>query len=503
MGLHDFNLPDVIERNAQLYKDKTAFIDGDRRVTHGEYANRVGRLARGLSRVGIRAGDRIAVLAHNCLEYVDIYGAAACIGAIVVPLNWRLGSGEIAHAIENTTPKLLIAATGFLPALQEQIHRFAFVERSYCLGAASASFAQLGDLMAGENQAELVKHPDGDCGFVIIHTASVDGKARGALLSQGGLVAANLQFAASWNLGPCDVLLGVLPLFHALGLGLLLAVQQAGGTTVLMAKFEAAQTLEIIRSEAVTVMAEFPPMLSTLLEQPGAREQLASLRHVTGLDTAQTIDRFEAEFPLAKFWVVYGQTEVSGPVSFSPYRERPGSAGRPTMLNRVVIVDDADRPVQSGTMGEIVVRGPMVFLGYWNCEEENAFISRGDWHHTGDIGRIDSDGYLWYGGRSPAKELIKPGGENVYPVEVEKILLEHPSIAQAVVFGVPDPQWGEAIKAVCVCKPGQTAEPQELIDFVGGRIARFKRPKHVVFVESLPRNDQGLIDRASVKRSFA
>ena len=153
-----------------------------------------------------------------------------------------------------------------------------------------------------------------------------------------------------------------------------------------------------------------------------------------------------------------------------------------------------------GRTGEIVVRGPMVFKGYWNCDADNTFTFRNNWHHTGDMGRFDEDGYLWYAGRSPAKELIKPGGENVYPAEVERAILEHAAIAEVVVLGVADAHWGEAVKAVCVCKPGERVSAQDLIEFVGQRIARFKKPKHVAFVAQLPRTASGVVDRQAVKQ---
>jgi long-chain acyl-CoA synthetase len=334
-----------------------------------------------------------------------------------------------------------------------------------------------------------------------MHTAAVGGLPRGALLSHNGLMAAGMQLIAHWRLGPDDVNLGMLPMFHVSGLGLFMAVLQAGGATVLSARFDPAAAVEQIQAHRVTVFAEFAPMLGQILDQAGSRgADLASLRAISGLDTPDTLARFHAHCPGADFWAGYGQTEVSGMATLAPARERPGSAGRPTLLCEVGVVDDADQPLPVGGTGEIVVRGPMVFLGYWQLEEDSRQAARGGWHHTGDMGRFDPDGYLWYAGRSPAKELIKPGGENVYPAEVEKVILEHPAIAEVVVIGVADPQWGEAIKAVCACRPGATApSPAELIEFVGARIARFKKPKHVVFVDQLPRTNAGLPDRPRVR----
>jgi len=165
-------------------------------------------------------------------------------------------------------------------------------------------------------------------------------------------------------------------------------------------------------------------------------------------------------------------------------------------------VDDYDNEVETGQVGEIVVRGPMVFKGYWNLPEETEYTLREGWHHTGDQGRFDEDGFLWYAGRKAEKELIKPGGENVYPAEVEKVILEHSAVEKTVVFGVPDPKWKEAIKAVCQLKEGQSLEPQELIDFVGERIARFKKPQHVEFIKDFPLLEDGPPDRAKIKELY-
>ena len=168
-------------------------------------------------------------------------------------------------------------------------------------------------------------------------------------------------------------------------------------------------------------------------------------------------------------------------------------------LGDVRLVDDQDHPVGRGEVGEICLKGPMVFRGYWGLPEDTAHAFREGWHHTGDTGRFDKDGFLFYAGRKAEKELIKPGGENVYPVEVEKVILEHPAVEQVVVFGVPDPKWKEGIKAVCVLEPGKSLEKEELREFVGGRIARFKKPQYVEFVDSLPEKDDGSIDRQEVK----
>ena len=291
----------------------------------------------------------------------------------------------------------------------------------------------------------------------------------------------------------------MLPLFHVGGLSTTLSVMQAGGANIILPKFDVDLALKHIEEDKVTIFGEFPPMLTTLLDKSQeANYDLSTLRAVVGLDQPDTVKRFE-QFTKATFWASYGQTETSGLVSLAPYFERPGSAGIPGFMAEVEIVDDYGNILETGKTGEIVVRGPMVFKGYWNLEKDNEYTFREGWHHTGDMGSFDSDGYLWYKGRKAEKDLIKPGGENVYPAEVEKVILQHPLVVEVSVIGVPDKQWGESIKAICVLKNGVTLNENELIEFVAARIARFKKPKYVVFVSSLPKTDGGLINREKVK----
>jgi acyl-CoA synthetase (AMP-forming)/AMP-acid ligase II len=502
MGLRDFTLFDIVERNARLHPDRLAFAFDGKRITHAAYLARVERLAAGLRRAGIKPGDRIGILSQNNLEFVDLYGAAARLGAIVASINWRLSAEEIAYVAADAAPRIVIADAGNQAVLQAARQKLSTVERWYGLGASAAPFAPYAELLeagAQEGGAPL-PHSNADAGLVMIHTAAVGGRPRGALLSHANLVASSAQLLHYWSLTPDDVNLGVLPLFHVAGLGMLLASQYAGGATIIVAKFDGGAAVDVIHRERVTMLAEFPPILTTLLDAAEIRPaELASLRIVTGLDSPETIARFESLCPQARFWSVFGQTETSGFVTMGRFRDKPGAAGKPTFLANVAVLDDADQPVAASAVGEIVVRGPTVFKGYWNCDADNAFTFRNDWHHTGDQGAFDAEGYLWYKGRSPAKELIKPGGENVYPAEVEREIAAHPAIAEVVVLGVPDAQWGEAIKAVCTFKSGQTATAQQVIDFVGGRIARYKRPKYVEFVDAMPKTAAGLIDRAKVK----
>jgi len=501
MGLRDFTLFDAIERNARLDPDGTAFIFEGLRVTHAEHRTRVERLAAGFAEAGVAVGDRIAILSHNNLEFVDLYGAAARLGAILVPINWRLSTDEIAHVVTDAGPKVVVADVAHQQTLAAKQQEFASIRHWYGIGGQVRPFAPFDKLLSTGGNAQLPDVP-ADAPYVMFYTAAVTGRPRGALLTQAGMMASNVQLLYYWSLTRQDVNLGILPLFHLAGLNMLLAAQHAGGATIVLPRFDADAVVQCIRDRNVTLFAEFPPILSTVLDKAAADSNLSSLRVVTGLDTPEMISRFERQCPDASFWVAFGQSETSGFVTMAPFRDKPGSAGRPTFLNTVEIVDDLDRPLPIGQIGEIVVRGPSVFKGYWNYREDTAFTFRNGWHHTGDNGAFDADGYLWYKGRSPTKELIKPGGENVYPAEVEGAIAAHPAIAEVVVFGVSDAEWGEAVKAICVCKPGWSVTAEEIIDFVAGRIARFKRPKLVIFVDRLPKSASGTIDRNQIKATY-
>ena len=496
MSLRSFTLFDRIEHNARVHAGRTAYVSDGVRVTHAEYAERVRRLAAGLSSAGVGAGDRIAIVAHNGGLYLDLFGAAARLGAIVVPVNWRLSADEVAHVLADTSPRVVIAA----PDLRAQLASAELSgARTFSAGTESPEWPAAEALYL-DSVASSPAMIDDAAGLLIVHTAAVGGKARGALLSHRGLLEAAGHSAHGWGLTPQDVHVGVLPFFHIAGIAMWMAVQAAGGSTVVMARFNPKAVVEAIDREGGSVMGSFPPMLAGVLDAAAATgSALKALRVVSGLESPETLARFASTCPHADFWVGYGQTETSGSVSMARMSARPGSAGLPVDGHVVSIVDDEDRSVPAGATGEIVVRGPMVFRGYWRRDEDNAFTFRNGWHHTGDMGRLDEEGYLWYAGRSPAKELIKPGGENVYPAEVERTLAEHPAVAAAVVFGVPDAQWGEAVKAVCEIRPGAVAGAEELIEFVAQRIARYKKPKRVDFVDRLPRTAGGAIDRAAVK----
>lgn len=501
MGLRDYTVWDFIGRNAHIFPDRDSIVFNDVRLTHKQYKEKCDRAAAGLIKAGVAKGDRLGVVAHNCDEFMILYGAAAKMGAIVLPVNWRFQQEEVEYVLGDCTPKLVFAGPEYRKTVLEAAKKVNSIRRCYAMGGGEpdANFTPFSELYTDDGAGREFDVP-ADSGFVIIHTAAVAGRPRGALLSQGNVAAANYSAQVQFAMGPHECHICILPLFHVAGLSLTMTTMHAGGKNVIVERFDPELTLRLIQDEKGTCFFHFAPILSMLLEKHKEKPyDLSSLTHFSGMDGPANIMAFAKIAPNAKIGTAFAQTEAMG-VTGGLATERPGSAGRPTIISKVKLFDDYDNEVPVGVPGEICVRSPTVFLGYWGLEEDNAYTFRNGWHHTGDMGRFDEDGYLWYVKRKAEKELIKPGGENVYPAEVEKAILQNGAVAEVSVIGVSDEQWGEAIKAVCVLKQGASLKAQELIDFVAAKIARYKKPKHVVFVAALPRNAAGEVDRDQVKK---
>jgi acyl-CoA synthetase (AMP-forming)/AMP-acid ligase II len=502
MGIYDFTISDMIMKNNLLHPDKTAFSWGEDRWTFRQYWEDVNRVAAGLASFGIGKGDRMGILALNSYEYFLMYGAAAWLGAILLPVNWRLTLEEIQVIVEIVKPKIMAAGPEYLGLTRDLAENCPSITHRLIVGHGEEGFHSIHELRDANEAIERTGVTQKDP-FMIIPTAAVEGKPRCAVLTHENLISANLQLMAAMGIDGDAVHLNTMPLFHIMGLEVSLSVMHAGGRNVIQNRFNAAEAAEIIDREKITIFPSVPPILSSILDEAvKAGRGLGSLRIVAGLaDDPETVHRCQT-MTGAQFWVGFGQSETTGYIALCPYDERPGSSGREGLLTRIRLVDEYDRDVEDGQPGEVIVRGPLVFQKYWDLDDQTAYTLREAWHHTGDICRLDGGGYLHYVRRKAEKELIKPGGENVYPAEVEKILLEHPDVREACVFGVPDKQWGEAIKAVCVLEAGSSLPERELIDFVGARIARYKKPKFVAFAESMPRLDDGTVDREKIKATY-
>ena len=502
MSVNTFTVYDMITRGAAVHGDAPVVILADRAVSFAEFKRRVDMLAAGLAALGIGKGERICILAQNDPAYLELYGACARLGIIAYPINWRLAGQEVERVMERAAPRMMVADASTLSVVDAWPERFKTVPHWYQFGESAASgFTPFDSLYGSPDAAAAVELSPADA-FAVISTAAVDVIPRGAVLTHANVVAANLTAMACFGLTPADRYLLALPLFHITALGMAMAHMHAGAASVLVPRFDAEEAVRLIDRHHVTHVSDFPPVLTSLLDAAGKLgSKLPSLKHVSGLDSPQTIQRLH-ESTGAQFWTGFGQAETSGFVSLQRVADRPGAAGKPAPICQIRLVDDYDREVPVGTPGEITIRGPLVFQGYFAQPDVTAYTFRNGWHHTGDVGRFDADGYLYYVKRKPEKELIKPGGENVYPAEVETVIMTMDGVSGVCVYGIPDAKWGEAIKAVVEVKDSGHYTAQQVSDFVGTKIARFKRPHVVVFADALARSADGSVDRDAVKAKW-
>ena len=404
--------------------------------------------------------------------------------------------------LERAAPRMMVVDASTLNVVEGWPQRKPAVAHWYRFGETAGGGFQAFASLYREGATAPPAEVGGDDTFAVISTAAVDVIPRGAALSHANIVAANLTAMAAFGTTAADRYLLALPLFHVTALGTALVHLHAGAANVMVSRYDAEEAVRLIDRHRITHVSDFPPVLATLLDAADkAGSRLPSLRDVAGLDAPPTIQRLH-ESTGAKFWTGFGQSETTGFVSIQRVLDKPGAAGRPVPAAHVRLVDDYDRDVPVGTPGEIVVRGPLVFQGYFAQPDVTAYTLRNGWHHTGDVGRFDADGWLYYVKRKPEKELIKPGGENVYPAEVETVIAQLDGVTGVCVYGVPDVKWGEAIKAVVEVKAGGRYTAQQVTDFVGSKIARFKRPHLVVFTDALPRTAEGAVDRDAVKAKF-
>ncbi len=472
MGAQAFTVYDLLARGAALYRDAPALIQGTRQWSFRELLERADRLASGLAGLGLSKGDRICILAQNDATYVDLYGACARQGIIAYPINWRLTAQEVERVLERAAPTMMVADASTLPVVGEWPRTQRGVAHWYQLGEAppAAGFTALSSLYRGDPPPSA--DVTGDDPFAVISTAAVDVIPRGAVLTHSNVVTASLVVVQALGFTAADRYLLALPLFHITALGNLLAHLHAGGACVLVARYDAEEAVRLIDAHRITHVSDFPPVLVNLLDAAQKLgSKLPSLKHVSGLDAPPTIQRLHDETQ-AQFWTGFGQSETTGFVSIQRVRDKPGAAGRPIAVCRLRLFGQPD---------------------------VTAYTLRNGWHHTGDVGRFDEDGWLYYVRRKPEKELIKPGGENVYPAEVESVIVQMDGIGAACVYGIPDVKWGEAIKAIVEVRPTDRYTVQQVVDFVGSKIARFKRPHAVAFTDALPRTADGAVDREAVK----
>ena len=480
-------LGEIVRRQARHRPERTAYVIGPERVTYGRLNAMANRLAHALRALGVGRGDRVATLAENRVEYPAIYFAVAKLGAIHVPVNFRYRAGEVRYVLAQSEASVLLHADRFAGIVEEVRGALPALAHVISLDRDAT------DLMA--RAADTEPEPDPALSehdpHVMLYTSGTTGDPKGALLSHRTYVLQAMQTQATSGLGEDDVGLCMFPMFHMGGWAMPLGYWANGGTVVLMEKAEPGEILRAVARERITYLYLIPTLYTAILALPEfARTDLSSLRALgsgTQVMTEAQVRTIVERFRNPNLFVMYGQTEA-GPVASLRPRDvlrKPTSVGRPALNVDVRVVDADDREVDAGATGEIVCRSEFTMLGYWRMPDATAQALRGGWLHTGDLGAFDDEGFLHIAGR--LKEMIKCGGENVFPAEVERCLLDHPGIAEAAVFGVPDPDWGEVVAAAVVCRPGAALSEADVVEHVRARLAGYKKPRVVRFLDALPR----------------
>jgi long-chain acyl-CoA synthetase len=498
MGL---NLASIITGSAAETPEAVAVRLGSLELTYAELDNRSARLATLLHEKGLQQGDRVGVMLPNVLEFPISYYGVLRAGGVVVPMNVLLKRREIAFYLEDSGAEVLLAWHGFAA----EAHDGAADAGAEPIEVEPESFAEL--LGDREPRTAVVDTGEEDTA-VILYTSGTTGKPKGAELTHFNL-SRNSDIAArtTSNVKAGDVVLGALPLFHSFGQTVSMnASLRVGATLTLLPKFEPAEALEIMQRDRVTHFYGVPTMYGALLHQP-ERESFdtSTLRIcITGGASmpVEVLRGFEAAFE-CELLEGYGLSETSPVASTNhPGRPRkPGSIGTPLEEVEMKVVDEDGNEVPQGEVGEIVIRGHNVMKGYWQRPEATEEAMRGGWFHSGDMARVDEDGYFFIVDRK--KDLIIRGGYNVYPREVEEVLYEHPKIREAAVIGVPHDQWGEEIGAAIVLHEGGELAPAEVSEYVKERIAAYKYPRVVWFLDELPKGPTGKILKREIEAPAA
>jgi long-chain acyl-CoA synthetase len=504
-------LTGMTERAAAASPHQVALICGDRRLTYGELHELVLRAVAALRSIGIGPEDRVGYLGLNSIDYAVLMQAALRIGAVTVNINWRLVAREVAYIAADAELALLVTEAERLPQITPgTVGRVVLVDAEHeglpPFEAWVRSFAPNPDCNACDEAT----------GAIQLYTSGTTGAPKGAILTHGSLSAAMRQSKkipedwAGWNAD--DVSLIAMPQFHIGGTGWTVNTLNAGATGVLLGKPEIEDIIDAIERQRVTKMFAVPAVLAMILNHPRARgadlSSLKTLLYGASPIPLDILKRCMALFPNARFVQMYGATETSGTIVYLPPEDhhvdgtpRMAGCGRPFPDVELRIADGEGNALPPRSIGEVLVRSPLVMGGYHKLPDatEKAFVA-GGWYRTGDAGYLDEDGYLYLYDR--VKDMIVSGGENIYPVEIENVLHEHPGVRDCAVIGVPDERWGEAVKAVVVREPGEQVSAEALIAFARERIAGYKVPKSIDFVDALPRNPSGKILKKELRRPY-
>jgi len=506
-------LRDVVDRNAHLHGDELHLVFGERRSTFRQFARSARKLASALHCLGARAQDRISILAMNCPEYLEVYGAGEVAPFIIAPINYRLAPPEIAYIIRDAAPVALFFEQQYEPLLAALRSQLPSVQHYICIGTDVPSWASsYQDILAGGVEEDLAGFPRADDVSAIMYTSGTTGRPKGAMLTHSAMVALCDCWSNELGADLGDRMLLAMPFFHIGARSQGAAVSYRGGTLVVHRAFDAAEIVKTVEREHITHLHLAPTLVQAVLNLPDIDQY--------DLSSLKTLNYAAAPMPLAvlkralqRFGPIlingYGQTEGAGMTLRKHYHRPQGSEkdlkrltsiGQPVMSTSVRIVDEHEKEVATGSIGEICLRSPQNMVGYWNNSVASIAALRDGWLHTGDMGYADEEGFIYLADRK--KDMIVSGGENVYSREVEEALMAHSDVADAAVIGVAHERWGEAVKAIVVLKKDTEVTVDALIAHCRTLIAGYKCPKSIEFVADLPRLPSGKVSKVALRERW-
>ncbi len=506
-----------LERPAKLYPEKLAVIDAHHRMTYGEFAAGVNRLANGLGTAGVGRGDAVAVLCVNHHRYLQLYFACHALGAVIVPLNIRLMPPEIVYILNDSRTKLLFIDRPFLGHLETIRDGARHLDDVYYsdFDEVPEGLLPFTDLVKGQSDAFEPEPTADDDVMGYFYTGGTTGEPKGVMLTNRNLVSNAFHLQSMIHYGPDDRYLHIAPMFHLADAASIYALTMVGGVHVFGRAFEPKLTLELVQEHRVTMLILVPTMVNFVLAHADfGRYDLTSLRHFLYGASPMPVPllrRAIEKIPCLPLQG-YGMTEAAPLVSSlsgEDHRrgyEDPamawllGTAGQPVPGVEMKIVNPEGREVNVGEAGEIIVRGPNIMKGYLNKPEATAEAIRNGWYHSGDVAIRNECGYFTIVDRM--KDMIISGGENIYTTEVENVIMQFPGMLETTVVGVPDDQWGEVVRAFVVMKPHEAAGEAEIIEFCRQRLAHYKCPKAVEFLTELPKSGAGKILKRELRKAY-
>jgi acyl-CoA synthetase (AMP-forming)/AMP-acid ligase II len=478
-------------------------------MAYQEFNDRTNRLANGILRLGLKKGEKVAVLLFNSIPLVEVLFASAKTGGVFTPINFRFTAEEVFYILDHSDARFFIYGEEFSGLVEKIRPRLEKVEFYFSIGESASPSTLNHETFIREflpQEPDIPLSEEDEC--QLMYTSGTTGKPKGALLTHGNLL---------WNLfntvlgreekeGEISIVIG--PLYHTAALNNHFLTRVAlAGTSILVRHFDPEQVMKIIEEEKVTVISGAPAVYHLILSLPEGRYDTRSITKCTtgaSILPNETKEKLVKLFPnLSGIYDVYGCTEATPSIAILKAKDslkKKECVGPAVPFLEVRIVDDQDRDLPVGEVGELICRGPNVMKGYYKDEEATREALRGGWLHTGDLARLDEEGFVYIVDRE--KDMIVSGGENIYPREIEEILYSHPKIEDAAIVGTPDPLWGESVRAIIVLKRGETMTEEEVIEYCKGHLASYKKPKSVAFVESLPRNPSGKVLKTVLRERY-